>query len=164
MLAIEDTVVRYHRMKGKEVVWIPGTDHAAIATENYVIEALRKEKGIEDPRSELGREKVVDHIKKFVANSQHTIREQVRAMGASIDWERERYTMEPAMNRIVSEVFIQMAADDLLYRGHRSINWDGVLQTTVSDDDCRRRDSAVRIGNVHRVAGTDPTQRRRRPG
>jgi len=134
MLALEDIFIRFARMQGKEALWIPGTDHAAIATENVVIKKLQKE-GIKDPREELGREKLVNAIKDFVAGSQDTIRSQVRKMGSSCDWSRERYTMDDALNRCVNEVFCKMFADDLIYRGHRIVNWDPKLQTNVSDDE-----------------------------
>ena len=134
MLALEDIFIRYARMQGKEALWLPGTDHAAIATENVVIKKLQKE-GIKDPREELGREKLVDAIKEFVDGSQDTIRGQIRKMGSSCDWSRERYTMDDALNRCVNEVFCKMFADDLIYRGHRIVNWDPKLQTNVSDDE-----------------------------
>lgn len=134
MLALEDIFVRYARARGKEALWVPGTDHAAIATENVVIKLLQKE-GMRDPRKELGREKLVARIAEFVEESRGTIRGQVRKMGSSCDWSRERYTFEPALNRIVNEVFVRMYADGLIYRGHRIVNWDPKLRTTVSDDE-----------------------------
>jgi valyl-tRNA synthetase len=134
MLALEDIFIRFARMTGKEALWVPGTDHAAIATENVVIKQL-KQGGMKDPRKELGREKLVEKIAEFVDGSQNTIRSQVRKMGSSCDWSRERYTFEPALNRIVNEVFAKMHGDGLIYRGHRIVNWDPKLQTTVSDDE-----------------------------
>lgn len=134
MLALEDIFIRYERMKGKEALWIPGTDHAAIATENVVISKLQKE-GIKNPREELGREKVIEEIKKFVAGSRDTIRSQVKKMGSSCDWSRERYTMDQSLNRCVNEVFKKMYEDEIIYRGHRIVNWDPNLQTNVSDDE-----------------------------
>ncbi len=134
MLALEDIFIRHARMQGKEALWVPGTDHAAIATENVVIKKLQKE-GMKDPREELGREKLVEAIKEFVAGSQNTIRSQVRKMGSSCDWTREAYTMDASLNRCVNEVFCKMFADDLIYRGHRTVNWDPKLQTNVSDDE-----------------------------
>ncbi len=134
MLALEDIFIRFARMQGKRALWVPGTDHAAIATENVVIKQL-KEGGMKDPRKELGREKLVAKIAEFVGKSQNTIRSQVRKMGSSCDWSRERYTFEPALNRCVNEVFCKMKNDGLIYRGHRIVNWDPKLQTTVSDDE-----------------------------
>lgn len=132
MIAIEDTVVRYQRMQGKDVLWVPGTDHAAIAT-NAIMERQLADEG--KTKHDIGREEFLNRLADFVEGSQQNIRTQIKAMGASLDWSRERYTMEPAMNRLVSEVFIKMSDDGLIYRGHRIVNWDGVLQTTVSDDE-----------------------------
>ncbi|HLD07648.1 MAG TPA: valine--tRNA ligase [Candidatus Peribacterales bacterium] len=141
MLALEDIFIRFQRMRGKEALWVPGTDHAAIATENVVIKQL-KEQGIKDPRKELGREKLVAEIAKFVEQSKNTIRSQIRKMGSSCDWSRERYTFEPALNRCVNEVFKKMYEDGLIYRGHRIVNWDPKLQTTVSDDEVVYKEEA----------------------
>ena len=134
MLALQDIFIRFARMQGKEALWIPGTDHAAIATESLVIRTLQKE-GMKDPRATLGREKLVEAIAAFVDKSRSSIRGQVRKMGCSCDWSRERYTMEPALHRVVNEVFTRMYHDGLIYRGHRIVNWDPRLQTTVSDDE-----------------------------
>lgn len=134
MLALEDIFIRFARMRGKKALWVPGTDHAAIATENVVIKQL-KDGGMKDPRKELGREKLIAKIAEFVEGSKNTIRGQVRKMGSSCDWSRERYTFEPSLNRCVNEVFKKMYADGLIYRGHRIINWDPKLQTTISDDE-----------------------------
>ena len=134
MLAIEDLLCRYRRMSGDEVLWLPGTDHAAIATESVVLKNLQAE-GIANPRAELGRAEVLRRIQDFVEKSRHRIRQQVRAMGSSCDWSRERYTMDPALNRCVNGVFARMFRDGLIYRGPRIINWDPHLQTTVSDDE-----------------------------
>ncbi len=134
MLALQDIFIRFARMQGKKALWVPGTDHAAIATENVVIKQL-KDGGMKDPRKELGREKLVAKIAEFVEKSKTTIRSQVRKMGSSCDWSRERYTFEPSLNRCVNEVFCMMKNDGLIYRGHRIVNWDPKLQTTVSDDE-----------------------------
>lgn len=134
MLALEDIFIRFARMQGKEALWVPGTDHAAIATENVVIRML-KEQGMKDPRKEFGREGLVAKIAEYVEKSRGTIRSQIRKMGSSCDWSRERYTMDPQLNRCVNEVFKRMYDDGLIYRGHRIVNWDPRLQTTVSDDE-----------------------------
>ncbi len=134
MLAIEDAMARWKRMAGCEVLWLPGTDHAAIATEAVVIRKLQDE-GMADPRGELGREGLVRRIAEFVEESRATIRSQIRAMGSSCDWSRERFTMDQQLNRCVNEVFSRMYRDGLIYRGPRIVNWDPHLQTTVSDDE-----------------------------
>lgn len=139
MLALQDIFIRFARMQGKEVLWVPGTDHAAIATESLVIRHLQQE-GMADPRATLGREGLLKAIASFVEKSRTTIRGQVRKMGCSCDWSRERYTMEPALNRVVNEVFVRMYNDGLIYRGHRIVNWDPVLKTTVSDDEVNYRE------------------------
>ncbi len=142
MLALEDIFIRFARMQGKEALWVPGTDHAAIATENVVIKLL-KDQGMKDPRKELGREKLIEKIREFVEQSKSTIRGQVRKMGSSCDWSRERYTFEPSLNRLVNEVFCAMHKDGLIYRGHRIVNWDPKLQTTVSDDEVAWKEETV---------------------
>src|SRR5437588_4597845 len=134
MIAIEDLMIRWKRMAGAEALWVPGTDHAAIATESAVIKVLQKG-GMKDPRRELGREGLLEEIVKYVGTSRSRIRTQIRSMGASCDWTRERYTMDAALNRCVNEVFAAMLRDGVIYRGERVINWDVALQTTVSDDE-----------------------------
>ncbi len=140
MLALEDIFIRFQRMNGKEALWVPGTDHAAIATEAVVIKQIQKEEKIPDPRASLGREEVLRRIADFVDKSQGTIRSQIRKMGSSCDWTRERYTMDPVLNRCVNEVFVKMYRDGLIYRGHRIVNWDPKMHTTVSDDEIERKE------------------------
>ncbi|ALM10117.1 MAG: valyl-tRNA synthetase [Candidatus Peribacter riflensis] len=135
MLALEDIFTRFARMQGKEALWLPGTDHAAIATESVVIKKIQKEEKIKDPRAHYGREKLVAKIAEFVDVSRGTIRSQVRKMGSSCDWSRERYTLDASLNRCVNEVFKKMYGDGLIYRGQRIVNWDPKMQTTVSDDE-----------------------------
>ncbi|MBU0458011.1 valine--tRNA ligase [Patescibacteria group bacterium] len=132
---VEDIFIRFQRMLGKEALWLPGTDHAAIATESVVIRKIQNEEGIKDPRAELGREQLIERIKEYVEKSRGTIRSQTKKMGTSCDWSRERYTMDPSLNRCVNEVFTKMYKDGLIYRGHRIVNWDPKMQTTVSDDE-----------------------------
>ena len=134
-VAIEDVLIRWHRMLGDEALWVPGTDHAAIATENLVINKIQTEEGIDDPRKALGREKLLARIAQYAHESRETIRSQIREMGASCDWSRERYTMDPQLNRCVNHIFIRMFEEGLIYRGYRIVNWDHVLQTTISDDE-----------------------------
>ena len=141
MLALEDILIRWHRMKGDEALWLPGTDHAAIATENVVLNQIRNEEGIQDPRETLGREEVLRRIAAYVENSRGTIRNQVKAMGSSCDWSRERYTMDPQLNRCVNESFVRMYEEDLIYRGPRIVNWDPKLKTNVSDDEVERKET-----------------------
>ncbi len=144
MLALEDLMIRWRRMCGDEALWVPGTDHAAIATESVVIRKLQAD-GMKDPRGELGREELVRRIAKFVEGSQDRIRQQIRAMGSSCDWSRERYTMDPQLNRCVNGVFARMFRDGLIYRGPRIVNWDPYLQTTVSDDEIYHQDRPAKF-------------------
>lgn len=134
MLALEDTMVRYKRMDGFDTLWIPGTDHAGIATQSVVEKKLQTE-GIKNPREELGREKLLVEIEKFVDKSKGTIRNQIKKMGSSCDWTRERYTFSKEMNLAVNELFKMMYADELIYRGGRIVNWDPKMQTTIADDE-----------------------------
>jgi valyl-tRNA synthetase len=140
MLALEDILIRWHRMMGDEALWVPGTDHAAIATENVVLKQIREQEGIADPRTELGREEVLRRIAEYVEQSRGTIRNQVVAMGSSCDWSRERYTMDPQLNRCVNETFVRMYEAGLIYRGPRIVNWDPQLQSNVSDDEVDRKE------------------------
>ena len=141
MLAIEDIMVRYHRMKGDKTLWIPGTDHAAIATQQKVENILYKEQG--KTRYDFSREEFMDMIKDFAKKSHDTIVNQVRAMGSSIDWSREAYTLDDARSLAVRTAFKQMYDDGLIYRGHRIVNWDPKLHTTVSDDEIEWKEETV---------------------
>jgi len=133
MLAIEDIMVRYHRMRGERTLWIPGTDHAAIATQEKVEKELYKES--KSTRHDLGREAFLERVSAFAQESHDTIASQIRSMGASVDWSREAYTLDATRNRAVVEMFARMHADGLIYRGARIVNWDPKLQTTVSDEE-----------------------------
>ena len=141
MLVLEDIFIRWKRMDGYEVLWLPGTDHAAIATENVVLQQIKSQEGIPDPRSLLGREEVLKRIEKYVKNSRGTIRNQIKALGSSCDWSRERYTMDHQLNRCVNETFKRMYDDGLIFRGPRIVNWDPLLKTNVSDDEVERKDT-----------------------
>lgn len=131
-LTLQDIVARHERQKGKDVLWLPGTDHAAIAT-NAVIERALAEEGT--TKHEIGREEFLKRTIRFVGDSREEINKQIRAMGASVDWTRARYTLDEALNRCVNEVFTKMYNDGLIYRGHRIVNWDPKLETNVSDDE-----------------------------
>ncbi len=138
MLAIEDIFVRYHRMKGDRTLWLPGTDHAAIATQEKVERLLWNETG--KTRHDLGREPFLEKVREFAKNSHDTIVNQCKKMGASLDWSREAYTLDDARNKAVNEAFRRMFEDGIIYRGARIVNWDPKFQTTVSDDEVERRE------------------------
>lgn len=137
MLAVEDLLVRYHRMKGDKTVWIPGTDHAAIATQEKVEKILFETE--KKTRHDLGRVEFLKRVEKFAQNSHDTIVRQMKKMGASVDWSRESYTLDEKRNLAVRTAFKKMYDDGIIYRGHRIVNWDPKLQTTVSDDELERK-------------------------
>lgn len=134
MLAIEDIMVRQKRMQGYSALWLPGTDHAAIATQSMVEKKLQSE-GMKNPRTTLGRKKLIAEIKKYAEESKNTIRNQIRKMGASVDWSREKYTLDDDLNHAVNTFFKAMYDDGLIYQGDRIVNWDPKMQTTVADDE-----------------------------
>jgi valyl-tRNA synthetase len=131
-LTLQDILCRHARQQGKDVLWLPGTDHAALAV-NAIIEKKLAEEGTD--KHAIGREAFLERTREFVGNSRDTMLGQMRAMGASADWSRLRYTLDDALNRCVNEVFVKMYDDGLIYRGHRIVNWDPNLETTVSDDE-----------------------------
>ncbi len=131
-LTLQDITARYQRQQGKDVLWLPGTDHAALAV-NAIIEKKLAEEGTD--KHQVGREAFIAKTKEFVGSSRETMLGQMRAMGASADWSRLRYTLDPALNRCVNETFIKMYNDGLIYRGARIVNWDPNLQTSISDDE-----------------------------
>ncbi|MBA5248579.1 MAG: valine--tRNA ligase [Gammaproteobacteria bacterium] len=127
---IMDILTRYHRGKGEQTLWQPGTDHAGIATQ-MVVERQLAAKDI--TRHEVGREKFIEKIWDWKEQSGGTITSQMRRMGASVDWEKERFTMDDGLSDAVKKVFIQLHKEGLIYRGKRLVNWDPVLHTAVSD-------------------------------
>ncbi len=133
MLAIEDAVVRYQRMQGKRTLWLPGTDHAAIATQSVVEKKIKKEE--DKSRHDLGRAELLKRIEAYATESHDTILKQLKTMGASLDWSREAFTLDETRNRAVRAVFKKMYDAGLIYRGNRIVNWDPKGQTTISDDE-----------------------------
>lgn len=127
---IMDGLTRYHRMRGFNTAWIPGTDHAGIATQIVVERQLDAQK---ISRHDLGREKFIEKVWEWKEKSGSTITGQMRRMGASTDWDREYFTMDPKMSKAVTEVFVRLFEQGLIYRGKRLVNWDPVLGTAVSD-------------------------------
>jgi valyl-tRNA synthetase len=133
MLVIEDIMVRYARMNGKKTLWIPGTDHAAIATQSKVEKILSKEEG--KNRYDLGREEFIKRVNAFAKESHDTIVHQIKRMGASLDWSRETYTLDEKREISVRTAFKKMYDAELIYRAYRVVNWDPKGQTTISDDE-----------------------------
>ena len=125
-----DTLTRYHRMRGDNTLWQPGTDHAGIATQMVVERQLNSE---DLTRHDIGREKFIERIWEWKHESGGTITRQLRRMGSSVDWSRERFTMDTGLSRAVNETFVKLHEEGLIYRGKRLVNWDPVLHTAVSD-------------------------------
>lgn len=125
-----DTLIRYHRMQGNNTLWQVGTDHAGIATQ-LVVERQLLAEGIS--RHELGRETFIDRVWQWKAASGGTITQQLRRLGASVDWSRERFTMDEGLSNAVKEVFVRLHDEGLIYRGKRLVNWDPKLHTAISD-------------------------------
>ncbi len=130
---LEDIMSRFHRMRGHRTLWLPGTDHAAIATQSKVEGIIYKEEG--KRRQDIGREELVKRIEAFAKQSHDTIVNQVKRLGASVDWSREAFTLDDKRNLAVRTAFKQMYDDKLIYRGYRIVNWDPKGQTTISDDE-----------------------------
>jgi valyl-tRNA synthetase len=133
MLVIQDILIRFKRMQGFKTLWLPGTDHAAIATQSKVEKLIDKEEGLR--RHDLGREEFLKRVEEFAQKSHDTISKQMRAMGASVDWTREAYTLDETRNFAVRTAFKKMYDDGLIYRGSRVVNFDVKGQTTISDDE-----------------------------
>ena len=129
-VSMEDLMIRYHRMKGDPTLWVPGSDHASIATQLLVEKAL-KEEGI--AREEIGREKFIERTWEWKEKYGAIITTQIRRLGASCDWTRERFTLDEGLNRAVREAFVNLYEKELIYRGPRIINWSPNLKTAVSD-------------------------------
>ncbi len=125
-----DALTRYHRMRGDNTLWQPGTDHAGIATQ-IVVERQLDAQGVS--RHDLGREKFIEKVWEWKEYSGNTITQQMRRLGTSPDWSRERFTMDPALNKTVTETFVRLFNEGLIYRGKRLVNWDPKLHTAVSD-------------------------------
>jgi valyl-tRNA synthetase len=130
---IQDILIRYNRMRGKKALWLPGTDHAAIATQSKVEKEISKSEG--KSRHDLGREELLKRVRQFAQDSHDTIISQIKTLGASCDWSREAFTLDEKRNLAVNTVFKNMYDDGLIYRGYRIVNWDPKGQTTISDDE-----------------------------
>lgn len=128
---IMDALIRYHRMQGYTTLWQSGVDHAGIATQMVVERQLLQHEGLS--RYDVGRQAFVDKVWQWKNQSGEQITQQTRRLGASLDWDRQRFTMDDDMNRVVRQVFVQLYQEGLIYRGQRLVNWDPVLQTAISD-------------------------------
>ncbi|MBC4017917.1 valine--tRNA ligase [Siccirubricoccus deserti] len=135
---VQDTLIRWRRMQGRDALWQPGTDHAGIATQ-MVVERLLAAEGNQDRRS-LGRAAFLDRVWQWKAESGGTITQQLRRLGASLDWPRERFTMDEGLSAAVREVFVTLHRQKLIYRDRRLVNWDPKLQTAISDLEVESRE------------------------
>ncbi|MCD4693911.1 valine--tRNA ligase [bacterium] len=142
MLAYEDILTRFYRMRGFRTLWVPGTDHAAIATQAKVDKIINSEG---KNRHDLGRKKFLKRVEEFASNSHDTIVNQVRKMGSSCDWSREAYTLDEVRTRVVRSVFKMMHEDDLIYRGERIVNWCPCCRSTLSDDEVEYKDQNTKL-------------------
>jgi valyl-tRNA synthetase len=131
---IQDILARLARMKGQEVLWLPGTDHAGIATQAVVERALRQERVMKH-REDLGREKFLEKVWAWKEKHGDIIIQQLKKLGASCDWTRERFTMDPEYSRCVQRVFVELYKKGAIYRGKRMVNWDPVARTALSDEE-----------------------------
>ncbi len=141
-LTIQDILARYNRLNNKDVLWLPGTDHAALAV-NALIEKQLSTEGLS--KHDIGRQAFLERTQEFVANSRGNMLNQMRSIGAGPDWTRLRYTLEDTSVRVVNETFLAMYQKELIYRGDRIVNWDPVLETTVSDDEVTYREEQATL-------------------
>ncbi len=132
-IAIEDLFIRFHRLNGYRTLWLPGTDHAAIATQNVVEKKILKEEN--KTRHDLGRELFLEKTWSFVKETQSTILDQIKKMGASIDWSRQAFTLDEDRQKAVRKIFVDMYQEGVIYRGERVINWCPRCQSTLADDE-----------------------------
>ncbi|MDX9866678.1 MAG: valine--tRNA ligase [Kiritimatiellia bacterium] len=142
---IQDVLVRWRRMQGRNTVWMPGTDHAGIATQNVVEKALRKE-GLS--RRDLGREKFLERVWEWRKEYGGTIVRQLRKLGASCDWSRERFTMDEGLSEAVAEVFCRLYDEGLIYRGNYIVNWCPRCHTALSDEESEHQDTAGHLWHI----------------
>jgi valyl-tRNA synthetase len=144
-MTLQDIFVRFRRMQGRDVLWQPGTDHAGIATQMVVERLLDKEK---TSRKELGRETFLSRVWQWKAESGGTITQQLRRLGASPDWARERFTMDVGLSVAVREVFVRLFEEGLIYQDKRLVNWDTVLQTAISDLEVESRETKGNMWHI----------------
>jgi valyl-tRNA synthetase len=153
--AIMDALIRYNRMKGRSTLWQVGTDHAGIATQMLVERQLEAE-GVS--RHDLGRDQFIEKVWEWKEASGGTITRQLRRLGASVDWSRERFTMDPELSEAVKEVFIRFYDEGLIYRGQRLVNWDPKLHTAISDLEVVQEEEAGSLWHLrYPIAGSDET-------
>ncbi len=150
---LQDILIRYKRMSGYEALWMPGTDHAGIATQNVVEKSLREE-GL--TRHQLGREKFLERVWKWREKYGNTIIKQLQRLGASCDWDRTRFTMDEGLSKAVREVFVRLYEKGLIYRGEYIINWCPRCQTALSDEEAQHKEITGHLYYLkYQIEGTD---------
>jgi len=152
---VQDVLVRWRRMAGDEALWLPGTDHAGIATQNVVEKQLAAEG---KARFDLGRDAFVARTEEFVRTTGGEILDQLKAIGASCDWTRTRYTLSPEMSVAVREAFVRLYEDGLIYRGHRVIHWCSRCLTSLSDEEAEHEDEDGKLYHIMYSLSDDPSQ------
>ncbi len=152
---LQDVLTRYQRMHGKDALWQPGTDHAGIATQMIVERQLAEKK---QNRREMGREAFLKKVWEWKEESGGMITRQLRRLGASPDWARERFTMDPALNRAVNKVFVQLYREKLIYKDKRLVNWDPKLLTAISDLEVEQKEVKGHMWHFRYPLADDPTQ------
>jgi valyl-tRNA synthetase len=152
---VQDVLIRWRRMAGDEALWMPGTDHAGIATQN-VVEKIVAAEG--HSRFDLGREVFVDRVRQFVDKTGGQILEQLKSIGSSADWTRTAYTFSPELSNAVREAFIRLYEDGLIYRGHRVIHWCPRCGTSLSDEEAEFTETAGHLYHIRYVLADDPSQ------
>src|ERR1700733_13371708 len=150
---LQDILIRWRRMQGRDALWQPGTDHAGIATQ-MVVERLLAAGGKD--RRQMGREAFVERVWQWKAESGGTITRQLRRLGASLDWPRERFTMDDGLSAAVRKVFVELYREGLIYRDRRLVNWDPKLQTAISDLEVENLEVKGSIWHIrYPIEGTD---------
>ena len=150
---LQDLLIRFNRMRGRDTLWQPGQDHAGIATQ-MVVERQLAEQGID--RRDMGREKFLERMWEWKAESGGTIQRQMRRLGASPDWERNRFTLDDGLSRAVIKIFVQMHRDGLIYRDKRLVNWDPKLLTAISDLEVEQREQESSMWHLkYRLEGSE---------
>ena len=152
---LQDILIRWQRLKGRSTLWQPGTDHAGIATQ-MVVERLLDKEG--QHRRDLGRERFLDRVWEWKEHSGGTIVSQLKQLGASCDWSRERFTLDEGLSRAVKEVFVRLYEEGLIYRGKRLVNWDPVLETAVSDLEVAHEEEHGHLWHMCYPHADDPEQ------
>src|SRR5437660_2004197 len=150
---VEDILIRYHRMRGDETLWVPGEDHAGIATQT-VVERLLAQEGTD--RHKIGREAFLERVWQWVRQYKSRIQDQHRRLGASCDWSRERFTLDEGLSRAVREVFVRLYEEGLIYRGERIINWCPRCMSALSDLEVNHLDTPAKLTYVRYPLKREP--------